>query len=407
MLCDRPADVGGYQETGGAGKPFLSAGRVAEQLGLTPVGGKRTVKRDKKDTALSRHLRWLRKMQSAAREKRELEAAEAEAKATTKVRLAEESAAVREAVLERTADPSASSASEAPEPAPAAEKRPPPPPPTPPLPPPAPPAVKDDGCAEDDDMFAFVDSVVKEATGAKAATSAPEPREEPEGGLEPAPAAEPEDAAVRRAAKKKGSKAAPAWALTEREAEERDELEVEDLVNFAAGLDFDAYMQDMDAAEIARVIETMDDVERRSECADNGTMPSRPSSGWKRNFVRAMNHLTNVDLVGRGVDDGSEPPGAPSNYDGKTEASAARAAARKAKRASAASAADDENKWESSTALGDDPAERSKRLEATAAAKEFLRENPELKAVHSVSSVKAMLEKTGAGPVLAVIEEDS
>ncbi len=55
-----------------------------------------------------------------------------------------------------------------------------------------------------------------------------------------------------------------------------------------------------------------------------------------------------------------------------------------------------EGGWDSSTRAGDDTARLDQARGAQQEAFEFLRENPELKAVHSPASVRAMMSKTAA-----------
>ena len=50
----------------------------------------------------------------------------------------------------------------------------------------------------------------------------------------------------RRKSKALSTKLRPTWALTEREADEREEAEMDELLSFANGLDYHKYMDDME-----------------------------------------------------------------------------------------------------------------------------------------------------------------
>lgn len=132
---------------------------------------------------------------------------------------------------------------------------------------------------------------------------------------------------------------------------------------------------------------------------------------WQRHFVRAMNHVTMKKVMAGGAmaggdddeDDGMSVAGQ-SDAAGSCISSVSRATATSKVRSEAAAAriaalqeraANGEKKFDSSSVAGDDVARMEKLGKIQEAAEDFLRENPEMRAIHSSASVRSMLQKQG------------
>ena len=122
---------------------------------------------------------------------------------------------------------------------------------------------------------------------------------------------------------------------------------------------------------------------------------------WKRSFVRAMNHLANQSALG--VDKTAcKSVGGLSVADStvsKLTVSARQRAEAISQRRDALTAKEDDPHWDASTQAGGDTAV----LELASKARqveEMLRQNPDLRTVHSKSSAKALLERKELESVL-------
>ncbi|EFJ46762.1 hypothetical protein VOLCADRAFT_92897 [Volvox carteri f. nagariensis] len=197
-----------------------------------------------------------------------------------------------------------------------------------------------------------------------------------------------------------GSANKPAWALTEEEVSKLEDAEEEELLKFADDLDFEAFMAALDDPELQECV--------KASSSEGGKAPAPgEEKAWRRNLVKAMNHVAMKRVAaarraGRDGDDedsGSVAVGS----DGITTAlSKATAVSRmKSEAAAAKRAALSEAKgegaagggWDASTRASDDVGRMERAKAATVEAFEFLRENPELRAVHSPASVRAMITK--------------
>ena len=236
-----------------------------------------------------------------------------------------------------------------------------------------------------------VDALVADAVAARQAVLAEKERKE----REPPPAEEdvkevveevevPPPADANEAAKK------PAWARTGEEAEAVEATEESELLAFAEGLDPESLDEEFASEELKDALVAMDRAKKTHE-----------EEQWNRELVRAMNALANADAKAAAAARAAHGEGVPlpSNVDELTEAAKARIDEVAAERAARESAADERlagaPAWDASTTVGGDEG-RETMAEGRRAAEEFLAENKEFKAVHSVSSAKAMLESGAA-----------
>jgi len=375
MLSERPTDHAGPgpQSSGSAGDStaaFRVGGKLPEQLGL-PTALKPPPAKAKKDTALTKHLRWLRETQKKTKEQKQAEEEKVKKVEAKKAKLLEEQTVFRAAVLDGTiaaegtaaaaAATSASEPKETPSSAPEPEE-------TlkvaEPEPAPAPAPDLDELDAE---MAALLDGAVAEVV---AVTES-----------EPKPGKQTKAAA--------GGKKKPVWALTEEEAEAQEAEELDDLLSFADELDYDKFIEEFNDAEMSEMVAAMEEAERPVEEGGVGPMSEEGKKIWKKNFVRAMNHLAGKAAAGTAMAEAEAAGGRDPELMSATASTRAREHATRAKIDRLRAVKDDEGAWDSSTVAGDDSRDAIKA--ATASADAFLRDNPQLQGVHSTASVRALL----------------
>jgi len=159
----------------------------------------------------------------------------------------------------------------------------------------------------------------------------------------------------------------PMWAMTEAEADVVEEGEAEDLVDFAMGLDYDSYIDDLEVRQALNVIRERIDGQKALEAAAAAAEEASAAGGdWRSQFLSEWN--ANDDetatvrsskrapvLVAAVVEDGGQP------------------------------------EWDASTRAGDEGARVSSG--ARAVAEQMLHENPSLAQKHSVRSLAKVVEK--------------
>lgn len=193
--------------------------------------------------------------------------------------------------------------------------------------------------------------------------------------------AEPPMPKPKKAAASSSSKAAtrPAWALTEDQADELEDEEANELLEFAAGLDYDAYVDDLEVRQALSVIRERIDAQKAAEAAaaavDEAEEKIAAAGGdWRSQFVKEWN----------GDDDGA------STRTGASRRTAGREVT------GGDEAKSEKPEWDSSTNAGDRD-RGSVNTSARAMAEELMRENPELAAKHSVKSLSSVVTKRLAG----------
>ncbi|XRB12849.1 hypothetical protein RI054_05g26850 [Pseudoscourfieldia marina] len=410
MLCDRPTDAGSGRTLDSASLPFVAGHKTGanDQLGLTPVPSSNRVDADgarvsrggtqgalssahsifDRYNAMVRHKKFLKLLSRKVRTMRESKAAKEVEKVEKKENIMAFCTTLRSAVLD------GKDVSTFWKPSQAAAK----------LRETQSAQLADSSAAVDENAAAHgatapdvaplaldVDALVADAVAARQAVLAEKERKE----REPPPVEEdakevveevevPPPADANEAAKK------PAWARTGEEAEAVEATEESELLAFAEGLDPESLDEEFASEELKDALVAMDRAKKTHE-----------EEQWNRELVRAMNALANADAKAAAAARAAHGEGVPlpSNVDELTEAAKARIDEVAAERAARESAADERlagaPAWDASTTVGGDE-ERETMAEGRRAAEEFLAENKEFKAVHSVSSAKAMLESGAA-----------
>lgn len=224
MLCNRPfaGAAGGAAAAAASGgsKMTFACGTVPEDLGLNRKRSEVVaVKRTKKETALTRHRKWLADLQRTNDQLKKASSDEAAAKEDSQRRFMEREAKMRSVARASNAALVSEAKSGAPEETAA-----------------APPPMAEAKGGEDD-----------AASETKASAKADD-KESSTVNL---------DAVAKRRAKQ-GQAAKPRWAMTEDKAQEADldleEFELDGLLDFAKNLDYDKYIDDM---EVATMMETV------------------------------------------------------------------------------------------------------------------------------------------------------
>jgi len=182
--------------------------------------------------------------------------------------------------------------------------------------------------------------------------------------FDPPPMVAPTSAA---AAPSKAATQKPAWARTEEEAEAVEDEEAALLVDFANGLDYDSYIDDLEVRQALNVIRERIDTQKALDAVAEAA--DAPEGEWRDSFLKEW------------------------NGDDET------ASQRSSKRAPIPQAAEGEAgqpEWDSSTNAGDKREPPGTSASARAVAEELLRENPNLAAKHSTKSLASIVEKTEA-----------
>ncbi len=429
MLCERPTDSGAKYSAGskGAGslsEPFKSAVAETNELGLPPTGESRSkisslvarnrrIRRYTQNNALTKHRRWLSRFErtaQVAKEADELDQLEAEER---KRKFKNFTTALRKKILEGSsldnmgwasltrgkAHLSAASTRE----------------PTP--------ALGDDGEAGeageapaqaqqpkltktlkkkerkevDLEMSQFLDEALQDALEREKAYAEEEEAENSKD--QDAKRREASEAGVAGSAPKPGAKgptkksSRPAWALSETQAQAREDDEEEELMSFVDNLDYDSYMDDFDQAEenaIDAVVKKVGDEESLED-----------EKKWKKSFVTAVNEAINDEIMeknlnGSGSDeedeegDGEEADETRSMRSGVTRASRM---SRMSRMSRLSKKEGSEGEWDSSTVVGsNDRDEKENAGRKMSLASEILEDHSYLKQNHTAQSIKHILE---------------
>lgn len=166
----------------------------------------------------------------------------------------------------------------------------------------------------------------------------------------------PQDPSAASRASAKGKSGKPLWALTEEERQDLEDGEADELIRFAEAVDFDEYINDL---EFRQGLAALKDRAKRLQ---------REQDAFKDSIVREFNG-DDRDTVASSADD--------DHLGGKL-------AAREATPFR-------QPDWDSSTAMGEN--DRQGQQEARAVADRALEANPQLRGVHSKSSVRRLVER--------------
>ena len=207
-----------------------------------------------------------------------------------------------------------------------------------------------------------------------------------------APSATPAQPAASRSSKSKAASAGalagakPSWARTAAEDDEFLEMEADSLLDFASGLDYQSYIDDLEVREALRFVQArVAGLEASKQTAE--------AVAQEQAKMIAAGELEEVWVV-----DESQPA------DPNTGQPAVKRIVRRTKRAQkqALTMADqpDAAAWNSSTAAGgeDQLTERDRLAQQEALSRNLLDSNRNLRNIHSSASVRAIMEKeSGSG----------
>jgi hypothetical protein len=329
-LCNRPAQISGSQQASTASataagmidKPaFISTVTQAENLGLNPVLKERTShasKKSKVDDVTWRHKRWLAEFQEKQNELAELMEEKQKEVDDRKQRFGEKQKAKRAAMM----------------------------------------LVREEDLGDE---------------GFKSAL---------EGTLElgdKKSAAAPGEKTKKMKKTKKAPKGKPKWAMTFDENEDVEDLEVDDLVNFATNLDFDDYLDDLEVREAMQFVQTrVEDLEKQK-------------SEKEAAFAKEMKEALAEEGGGEEVEEGGD------GEEGDKLSLADRVAAHK-KRIAEKTTDDKENGDAASVATGMSVASHM-------STESRLLDEGGLKGVHSAASVRQLMKQTKKTSSLPQISE--
>lgn len=417
MLCERPVDnsAGGKYSAGSkAGmaslsEPFKSAVAETHELGLPPTGESRSkisslvarnrrIRRYTQNNALTKHRRWLSrlginvKVAKASDEMNQIEAEERKRKfknftTTLRKKILEGSPLDNIGWASLTRGQAGLALTRDPTPAPEADD-----------------VVEDapevteqkkltqtiskkDKIEVDMQMSAFLDEAVQDALEREKEYEEQEKAEAAAAALaekkvDVEDAAQ--DALRREESKQVGSsksKKLPAWALSEKQAQAREEDEEDDLMSFVSNLDYDSYMDDFDKAEEDAIDDIVKKVDEES---------IEDEAKWKKSFVTAVNEAVNEELLERNMQDG-EDDDLKAEADRQSVGTGVTRTSRRSRMSRMKGIAEDgEDKWDSSTVVGSNDKENVGRKMDMAA--DVLEEQPHLKQMHTAQSIKTILE---------------
>eukprot|EP00294_Goniomonas_avonlea_P017843 CAMPEP_0114558176 /NCGR_PEP_ID=MMETSP0114-20121206/10232_1 /TAXON_ID=31324 /ORGANISM="Goniomonas sp, Strain m" /LENGTH=453 /DNA_ID=CAMNT_0001743529 /DNA_START=56 /DNA_END=1417 /DNA_ORIENTATION=+ len=196
----------------------------------------------------------------------------------------------------------------------------------------------------------------------------------------------------------------PAWAMTEQQLERKEEEDVDDLINFASGLDFNKYINDWEVrSALAAVKDRINNLGTDQNAgADVLSLPD--DEDWKKAFADEWNREEAEAIIAAAKSRGAKAkgdtrPGTAQSVRSDVSGTSVATSASRASNASRASRADagleavDEN-----IAGLVDPAYR--------AAERVLQSSRQLRKIHSSHSIRNILDKKKKGSHLETVGED-
>ena len=208
-----------------------------------------------------------------------------------------------------------------------------------------------------------------------------------------APSAAPAPAPAPAPKGKKG-KEKPKWAMTEAEADDVEDEEAAALVDFASGLDYDKYMDDLEVREALSVIRDRIDTQKAVDAAAEAAAAAEAEAeemaaaaieaagdDWRTKFLEAWNQDDDDDAIERGS---------------VVSSTTARRRAEKAEKAEGG-----QPEWDASTVTSEKRA--AAPTAAMEAAKELMESNPGLAAKHSLKSLASAVSTAVAKPPPEVV----
>lgn len=190
------------------------------------------------------------------------------------------------------------------------------------------------------------------------------------------------DMRPKRQAQTKASK--PLWAMTEQERDSFEEEEAKDLINFAEGLDFDRYIGDFEFRECLQAV------------TDRANKLQREQDAFKDDLLRQFNEGDDED-AGASARGGS-PRGSQfgEGLGGVSVLSSEDATGAGRRRRVQLPSGETRPDWDTSTAYGED---RPPNVDGhtKAAADVVLETNPQLRGIHSKTSMQRIVERAREG----------
>lgn len=177
---------------------------------------------------------------------------------------------------------------------------------------------------------------------------------------------------------KKAAKQKPAWAKTEEQLNKEQEDEIDDLIEFAYDLDYEKYMEDLEVRQaLALIKERVLEIKKDDEWRDN------IAKEWNDADQANPNEGTNRQRN----DDAQSVASIRTSVTGRSKMSRKSEIMDEIKR-------DDRRKeeWDAST-QGERKKQTVEERLATKLADQILENNPNLKGIHSKTSMRKMLEK--------------
>jgi hypothetical protein len=181
----------------------------------------------------------------------------------------------------------------------------------------------------------------------------------------------------------KTNKAKPAWAKTEEQLNKEQEDEIDDLIEFAYDLDYEKYMEDLEVRQaIALIKERVAEIKKDDE--------------WRQKIAQEWNQADEAN-----PNDATEGP-KDNNDDARSAVSIRTSITGKSRMSKKSEIMNDLKKEEEKKEDWDTSTQAEKRkpsLEEKLASKladQILESNPNLKGIHSKTSMKKMLEKEAA-----------
>jgi len=188
---------------------------------------------------------------------------------------------------------------------------------------------------------------------------------------------------ARAAAKTKGATNKPKWAMTEEEADDADHAEADALVDFASGLDYTSFIDDLEVRQALSVIKERIDAQkalvqaaaRAEEISEDEALAAVAEASaldgddWKASFLNKWNAAHGEDDVESVRSGGS----------------------RASRRAGGQAVGETHPNWDSSTNAGD-RVSRGPPATAVEMAKSLLESNPDLASKHSLRSLAAVVQ---------------
>ena len=420
MLCERPVDTSGGGKFSAGSKagvsspsePFKSAVAEIHELGLPPTGESRSkisslvarnrrIRRYTQNNALTKHRRWLSRLERTTQVAKEADEMNQIAAEERRRKFKNFTTTLRRKILEgspldnigwasltrgqglagtREPTPSPSALAAAEEDSKVAEQevgkvQDEPPKLTKTL-------KKKEKEDVDRDMSMFLDEAVQDCLERER-----EYKEEEENEARDAAEREKKEQELKsNAARREQSKAVssskkPAWALSQEQAQAREEDEEDELMSFIDNLDYDSYIDDYSKAEE----DALDDIVKK---VDEESLEDEEK--WKKKFVTAVNDAVNEEILEKNLE--SKDGDLVSEADTQSVRTGITKASRMSRMSRLSKKENSEDNWDSSTVVGSNDRDKENNGRKMNLAAEGLEEQPYLKQMHTAQSIKTILE---------------